>query len=276
MIKKVALKLGYIGTNFFGSQRQKNFKTIDGELINSLIKMNMIKDEKSYQSCCRTDRGVSAITYVISFCTNNTNNILEYPKMINSKIDGNIWIYNSCLVPLGFSPRFDAIERTYLYIIEDDNYDLNYMIECSKLFIGKNDYYNFCKINKKNISNTTRTIYEINIERNYNKIYFEISANSFLWKMVRKMIYSLLSVGKHKKNKEWIKKLLDPKKYKENIPCVGSDGLILKDIKYNYEIKWNNDYYAINKSMKKIHNKLIKNEINSSLLNQIYCKLNKL
>ncbi|WP_263641309.1 hypothetical protein [Methanobrevibacter arboriphilus] len=40
-MKKVALKIAYIGTNFHGFQRQPNHRTVEGELIYTLKKIRL-------------------------------------------------------------------------------------------------------------------------------------------------------------------------------------------------------------------------------------------
>lgn len=68
-MRKVALKVAYIGTDFHGFQRQPDNKTVEGELISALREANLIDDLKDsgYAIAGRTDRGVHALGNVISF-----------------------------------------------------------------------------------------------------------------------------------------------------------------------------------------------------------------
>ena len=43
-MKRTALKIGYIGTNFHGFQRQPNLRTVEEELIYHLRKLGYIDD----------------------------------------------------------------------------------------------------------------------------------------------------------------------------------------------------------------------------------------
>lgn len=270
---RVALKIAYIGEFFFGSQRQKNFITIDGEIIRCLKTLNIIEDEKKnkYYSCCRTDTGVNAITYVVTF---DTNIEVSYPKMINSIIKENIFVYSYSIVPLNFHPRYSATNRSYLYIMNNLNYDIEIMKAGAKLLLGKHDFYNFCK-NNKNIV-TTRTINKINISLVSNKIYVTIEASSFLWKMVRKIIYSLSLIGQKERNIDWILKLLNPSKYNENLKCMPSNGLILKNIEYkNYLLFWRYDRYTINNIKKRLIKDIFNYEIKNNVLKEIFWNINK-
>lgn len=275
-MKKIALKIAYIGTNFFGSQRQKIIKTIDREIINCLISLKIIKDEKvnCYQSCCRTDSGVHAMTYIVSFYVEYIRNI-PYSRIINSKLKDDIWIYSHAFVSDDFNPRYDAINREYLYILNNNDYDLELMISISKLFIGSHDFYNFSKIDKKNkLKSTIRTISNIEINKVNEQICIKIQANSFLWKMVRKIVYCLAEVGSKRKDKQWILNLLNPIKYKEYLKCMPADGLILININYKKRIQWINDNYSIVKMKKKILKNIDENMIKNQVFIQLYESIN--
>lgn len=64
---RYALKVYYDGSNFFGSQRQPNQRTVEGELLSAFKKLGA-KIEK-FQSAGRTDKGVSAFGNVFAVTT---------------------------------------------------------------------------------------------------------------------------------------------------------------------------------------------------------------
>lgn len=230
---KIALKIAYIGTKYFGSQRQTFFSTIDGEIINVLESLNLINknDPNFYVSCCRTDSKVHALSYIVCFYTDKK--ILPYSKIINSKlIKKDIFVYSHAYVESDFNPRYNSISRTYCYtLLNDENYDIEYIKECSKLFIGEHDFINFSKHDKNN-KNTIRVINRIDIEADKKYIFFKVEANSFLWNMVRKIVSFLSLVGKHIYSIEDIKIILNSKDMNLNIKPSNPNGLILLDVKY--------------------------------------------
>ena len=65
----IALKLGYIGSNFYGFQRQPNLRTVEDELIYHLEKLNYIDNPKEnhFRVSGRTDRGVHSL--MVSVCS---------------------------------------------------------------------------------------------------------------------------------------------------------------------------------------------------------------
>ena len=91
-MKRTALKIGYIGTNFHGFQRQPDLRTVEEELIYHLRKLDYIDDLKKsrFRIAGRTDAGVHSLGNVISFQSekevrvNEINNSL--PLCIQAKI----------------------------------------------------------------------------------------------------------------------------------------------------------------------------------------------
>jgi len=71
--KNHALILSYLGKDYYGMQRNRNMKTIEEDLINALLKANLITMEHyeniralNFQRAARTDKGVSAIRQIVS------------------------------------------------------------------------------------------------------------------------------------------------------------------------------------------------------------------
>ena len=72
--RNVALLMAYNGSNYHGMQKNLDFKTIEYELLNALVKANLIPSEAidnlpliHFQRAARTDKGVSAAKQVVSF-----------------------------------------------------------------------------------------------------------------------------------------------------------------------------------------------------------------
>ncbi len=65
-----AIKVYYDGRNFFGSQRQPDKPTVEGELLKSFEALKI--DVKGFVGACRTDRGVSALGNVFALSSNSS------------------------------------------------------------------------------------------------------------------------------------------------------------------------------------------------------------
>ena len=243
-----ALKLGYLGWRYSGFQRQPNRKTIENVVIRILQEEGLFDDPKSakYNFASRTDKGVSAISQVISF--NSTVDRIILPK-INKKLPDDIWIFGYKQVNDSFNPRKDAIEKHYRYltIFEGDMYALR---EAAVIFEGTHDFKNLSKRDRKKPENTIRNIRKIEVEKiNSNLVAIDFFGKSFLWEQIRRLVRIILNVANGKNSIEEIKEVLEGKKVLDIRPMPG-EGLILMDIKYSFD-------FIYDKAMLKLMNKKI-------------------
>ncbi len=253
-MKRTALKIGYIGTNFHGFQRQPNLRTVEEELIYHLRKLDYIDDLKKsrFRIAGRTDAGVHSLGNVISFQSEKEVRVNE----INNSLPDDIQILAKAPVRYAFKPRY-ALMRQYRYLLFQD-LNMDKLNEVAELFKGTHNFTNFTKRFQKT---TTRTIDDIKINKvalnDYSKrefpnlhdtvspIFIDIYGESFLWNMVRKMMRVFVDVALDKMTLEDVEKLLNPPKdsSRASIKVMEPDYLILMDIKYD-GIKFKYDDYA--------------------------------
>lgn len=253
-MKRTALKIGYIGTNFHGFQRQPDLRTVEEELIYHLRKLNYIDDLKKsrFRIAGRTDAGVHSLGNVISFQSEKDVRINE----INNSLPDDIQILASAPVRYAFKPRYAQMRR-YRYVLFQD-LDIDKLKQCAEVFKGTHNFTNFTKRFQKT---TTRTIEDIKITKadltDYHKkefpnlhdtlspIFVDIYGESFLWNMVRKMMRVFVDVATDKMSLDEVEKLLNPAKGdpRANIKVMEADYLILMDIQYD-GIKFRYDDYA--------------------------------
>ena len=253
-MKRTALKIGYIGTNFHGFQRQPDLRTVEEELIYHLRKLNYIDDLKKsrFRIAGITDAGVHSLGNVISFQSEKDVRINE----INNSLPDDIQILASAPVRYAFKPRY-AQMRQYRYVLFQD-LDIDKLKQCAEVFKGTHNFTNFTKRFQKT---TTRTIEDIKITKadltDYHKkefpnlhdtlspIFVDIYGESFLWNMVRKMMRVFVDVATDKMSLDEVEKLLNPAEGepRANIKVMEADYLILMDIQYD-GIKFRYDDYA--------------------------------
>ena len=94
-----------------------------------------------------------------------------------------------------------------------------------------------------------------------NVIVFKVVGESFLWNMVRKMVTSLIRVGKGELEIGDIKKLLEPVDLRERIRLrpAPANGLILSDMNYK-NIKFKDCSYSKNKLIEELQRQFMSNE----------------
>ncbi len=253
-MKRTALKIGYIGTNFHGFQRQPDLRTVEEELIYHLRKLNYIDDLKKsrFRIAGRTDAGVHSLGNVISFQSEKDVRVNE----INNSLPDDIQILASAPVRYAFKPRY-AQMRQYRYMLFQD-LDIDKLRECAEIFKGTHNFTNFTKRFQKT---TTRTIDDIKVTKvdleDYHKrefpnlhdtlspIFIDIYGESFLWNMVRKMMRVFVDVAIGKMTLDEVQDLLNPPQDapRANIKVMEAEYLILMDIQYD-GIKFRYDDYA--------------------------------
>jgi tRNA pseudouridine38-40 synthase len=242
--ERVALKIGYLGTNYrgFQIQPQAEMQTVEGELFKALKRLGVLEDRKAanYSYAGRTDKGVHALAQVVSF---DTLNLKVTPRMINSLLPNDIWALAIAKPHPGFNARKEAISREYRYFLFlQTDLDVSRMREASELFIGVHDFSNFSQRDGLKGKSHIKEIKQVDIVISDSFIIIDIAASGFLRKMVRKIVSALSMVGSGRKAKSWIRDLLELK-IKEQIEPAPAFGLVLKNVSY-HDLEFVVDEYA--------------------------------
>lgn len=259
-MRRVALKIAYVGSKFHGYQRQPNYRTVEGELLDCFFEAGLIEDtwKAHYSVAGRTDKGVHSTGNVISFITDEEVRI----NYLNGLLPKDIKIIGEARVPYGFKVRF-PLTRTYTYIQPFNPYlneDLNFsdMQTAMNYFIGEHNFRNFSKRNEKN---PNRKIVNMKMEVEDNLLIFEVTGVSFLWNMVRKMVTSLIRVGNGSLEVKDIEKLLQPVDLRETIRLqpAPANGLILSELNYK-NINFSDCEYSMEKLAEYLKKEFMHNE----------------
>ncbi len=218
---RIALTLMYDGTDYHGFQRQKNGITIQEALENAVYKMT--GEKVCVLGCGRTDAGVHAKRYTAVFDTNSAVPLDKMPIALNTHLKDDIRIISAKAVDDDFHPVFSAKRKTYSYRIlnaEINNaferryawfypqkLDVELMKKAAENFLGEHDFSAFMA-SGSNVSTTVRTIYSLNVTKENDIIKIEITANGFLYNMVRIITGTLVYAGIGKIKPEEIKDIL--------------------------------------------------------------------
>jgi tRNA pseudouridine38-40 synthase len=232
------LTLIYNGTNFLGSQAQKeSANTILGNLERVFTQINI---NSKIIASGRTDKGVHATGQVISIeIPKFWQDLKKLKQVLNKMLPSTIQIKHIKVVDNEFHARYSAKKRVYRYIIKDmksnpfendfisfyENINFEHIQQNIKLFIGEFDFKNFMKTGS-DIKSTKRKIYKAFAYKYRNYIVLNFEANGFLRSQIRLMVGSLLSLNK----KEIQEQLFCEVKHK--IKPAKCNGLYLAKIKY--------------------------------------------
>lgn len=259
-MRRVALKIAYIGSKFHGYQRQPDYRTVEGELLEAFFEAGVIENtwKAHYSVAGRTDKGVHSTGNVISFITDEEIRL----NYLNGLLPKDIKIIGEARVPYGFKVRF-PLSRTYTYIqpfnpFENNDLDFDKMREAMTYFVGEHNFRNFSKRHEKN---PNRKIFDVNMKVEDNAMIFKVVGESFLWNMVRKMVTSMILVGKGELELEDIEKLLQSVDLREVIRLqpAPANGLILSDLNYK-NIKFREYEYPKNKLVEELKKQFMINE----------------
>ncbi len=264
-------KFYYIGAKeYFGSQRQPDYLTIEDCLLTALQEKNYMHEAKTsgFEVASRTDKFVSARGSTFSFITEKTPILME----INSALPKNIGVWAYSKVPTDFYSRYNAQFRHYKYIMpypkailkDDSIVNMKAMKKVCKALEGRHNFKNFSKQGKEKVKNVRDMIAtSINTEGNF--IIFDFKSRAFLRQQIRRMVAKILEVGFGKTSYEEFIDLFDPSK---DISYQPADpfGLILWDINYG-----NNVSFVIDNKSKERRDKYFREqEQNFSLKKKLF------
>jgi len=217
---------------------QPGRRTVEGELKAALASKGVIGDKAKIEFSGRTDAGVHALGQVIAFKPHNLK--LTEPRIINSVLPDDMWVYARADVPDDFDPRRGAASRTYRYILYAPDVIERRIVTHSQLFLGTHDFTNFSSVEPN--KNPVRTIKRISVTKRSDIYVIDIEADSFLWNMVRKIVTGLRLVGSNKRPAQWIGQMLKPEEHREGIPPALAVGLYLMKVDYPGVVFVEEDY----------------------------------
>ena len=248
---KLAFKIQYKGTHYSGFQSQKNANSIQDELIRAFKQISVDNLQMNYSG--RTDKGVHALGQIFDIVVSQDRSDMQWINGLNSNLPNDISVVDVDRVEDTFHSRFDAIDRTYSYLIfnspsrnvllddfyywEQSDLDIDKMNEESQCLIGKHNFSSFRSLSCGS-NNPERDIKKIEINKLGNIIEIKITANAFLQNMVRIIVGTLLEIGKDQ-IKTSLREILESKDRNSAGITINPRGLIFLGPNYENITKLN-------------------------------------
>ena len=245
-MRRIKLTLGYIGTAYSGWQRQPNQDTVQSRLEDAIF--TLTKERVSLQGSGRTDAGVHAIGQVAHFDTNSSLPIKNFVTGVNHFLPADIRVEKAEEVDENFHARFSATEKTYNYYLYESPFDkavylnratrvkdklsVKKMSDSAQAFLGEHDFTSFMSTGA-DTTGAVRTITELKVERKDGLIRITVSANGFLYNMVRLIVGVLIRAGKGEIDKNGISQLILMQSKDAVREVMPACGLYLKSVKYD-------------------------------------------
>ena len=245
--RNIRLKLAYDGTDFLGWQRQEEGRrTVQGIVEDALEKLH--KKPVALTGSGRTDTGVHAAAQVANFYTSiDSMEAARFVQALNSLLPRDVRVLEAAETREDFHARFDACFRTYRYYFitrrEALPWELRYawrlrhqpdvsrLNDYARLFKGEMDFTAFAVPGDKSKSRC-RYIFGASFFFDKDKLVFEISANAFLWKMVRSIAGTLIRFEERKLSTDYLSELIKSHNRHLTGPTAPPEGLFLWNIDY--------------------------------------------
>ena len=265
-MRNIKLTLAYDGSEFHGWQLQPGVPTIQGALADVAHK---ITQEKTFiHGASRTDSGVHALGQVANFKTHSPLSAVEFQRAFNALLPAAIRIVAAEEVGPDFHARWQALAKTYHYRIFRGRvvspfewrrvfhypWPLNedVMVEAARVFEGEHDFTSFAASSGSEEDdrdrNTLRAIYRSELLRqpccsaefrapaqdktSGEELVYVVRGKSFLRYMVRKMVGTLIDVGKQKMTPADIANLFELRDRSRSGQTVPPEGLYLVSLEY--------------------------------------------
>lgn len=224
-MKKLLIKIEYIGTAYSGWQIQPNAITVQ-QVIQDAFKQ-ICQTQISVNASSRTDAGVHARGQVATLLIPERILIDKLFKGVNSLLPKDISVIDMVIVPEEFNVRKAAAKKRYVYqvlsspvsrVFEHETsvwkrkpLDLSKINNCIKDFIGTHNYSAFRGKGCQQ-PDPMKTITSADVERvgltDYDLIRFSFEGSGFLKNMVRIMVGTLLDIAQAKLETDCIKQAL--------------------------------------------------------------------
>jgi tRNA pseudouridine38-40 synthase len=249
------ITLAYDGTHFLGSQRQAVSRTIQGELEKALS--NLGWDKRTVYLAGRTDTGTHASGQVAAFDLDWSHGLDDLHKALNAHLPQDIAVREVKVVADAFHPRFDASSRRYCYRlfcagIRDPLRErfawrvwpaVTDLTPLAAIWLGTHDFTAF-GTPPRTEGSTVRTVLSAEWQNHGDEWTFNIRADAFLYRMVRRLVYVQVAVGQGKLPAETLVLALENspgsacevrKKAQSRIPAnlAPACGLMLVEVRYD-------------------------------------------
>ncbi len=230
----ILLVVSYDGADFAGFARQPDQRTVQGVLEAAIAGMNGAPVET--RGAGRTDAGVHALGQRVAFDPARAIPAGGWVKGLDAALPEDVVVLDAELRPRGYNPRFDAVDKTYRYVLQltehrdphwrrrawwlgrgrqrrEGGLDLAAMREAASRWVGTHDFRAFRAADDER-DNTTRTMLAFEVIERWagepSLVAIEVRGSAFMKNMVRILVGTLVEVGRGKLSVEDAAGLLGP------------------------------------------------------------------
>lgn len=244
----ILLTLQFDGTAYCGFQVQKNGRSVCEAVQDALEAVLGVRPP--VKGCGRTDAGVHALGYALSFYAEPRIPLQKLPLALNSRLPASIRATAARAVPEGFHARYSAHTKTYLYRIRlgavDSPFDAAYyyrlpgpldlaaMQRAAQDVCGTHDFLAFCSAGSQTAArgDTVRTVTACAVQQTGDTLAITVTANGFLYNMARILAGTLVQVGQGRIPANGVPAILAGRSRAAAGPTLPARGLFLQSVQY--------------------------------------------
>jgi len=209
LVRNIRLTIAYDGTEFSGWQVQNNARTVQGDIEEALRRMH--GHPVRIQGAGRTDSGVHASGQVGNFFSDlDSIEASRWHIALNSYLPPDVRALASREAAEEFNAKNSARKRVYRYFLYTASVglphlrlycwkirwrpDLRLLNALASVFLGEHDFTTFAAAGDASRSKVRRVDTACFFPEGP-FICFKVAASSFVWKMVRSMLGTILEYG---------------------------------------------------------------------------------
>ena len=248
---RCALTCAYDGTDFHGWQKQNppdgsDVRTVAGVIEQAMIKL--LRQPINLVGASRTDAGVHAKGQVAHFNADVTIALDRLPHAVTSRLPDDAQVTAVRSVDADFDAIRSATSKQYRYRIHSSTkrplFDRHYVWHChwtldaarmadaAARIVGEHDFGGFAAAGHGRTS-TVRRVFDCNVQTYDPEVHIVISANGFLYNMVRIIVGTLVEVGRGRRDPDVIDHIFTTTDRQDAGGTVQPSGLCLEWVKYD-------------------------------------------
>lgn len=244
-MRRILLSLRYDGSAYHGWQVQDNTVTVQSVLQSAAE--NVLGTRPDITGCSRTDSGVHANMFCCHLDVETEISDLSLIKALNAYLPDDIAVYDCKTVEGDFHARYSCTGKNYIYKIYDNPYrnpfyegfalhvkrpiDTELLDKAAKGFVGTYDFSGFCS-SGSSVKDKVRTVYDASVKKEGDLTVFSVTADGFLYNMVRIMVGTLIYVAEGKINADEIPEIIKSCDRSRAGKTAAAHGLYLNKVFY--------------------------------------------
>lgn len=218
---RIAMGVEYLGGGYAGWQQQNHCDSVQAQVEAALSR---VADHPVQVVCAgRTDAGVHGLGQVIHFDTPARRNMHGWRLGGTTYLPDDIALTWAMEVPSSFDARRSALQRHYRYVILNrpvrpawlneqvawtwKPLDAQRMHQAAQHLLGEQDFTSFRAVACQ-AAHAWREVTRVDVIREGEFIYLDVSANAFLHHMVRNIAGTLMAVGAGERDPGWVADVL--------------------------------------------------------------------